>query len=276
MDVTVEAGWLGAQLREVECRARWRAGSAGRKARLPGAPTEYDGHDNGTGNADRRLMDVPRDGAGRQVAHGEGERDVTGARVDGHCDGAVAALALGGVSFAPDNVVVSWQPPGGRLASTFRLKIFRIFGGPFPREQREDRGSFPRSHFRRTVLGGGRAEWTQERHGGHKRTGEHGPPRKSAMRTPRSSGRVLGCGGMNGGCCRLSDHLSAPFQLLHLHAARTGVADCAVHAAAIIAQRMLRLQALSGFVCIILSSGKAPVPYGRVSISSAALKRSGG
>lgn len=116
MDVTVEAGWLGAQLREVECRARWRAGSAGRKARLPGAPTEWDGHDNGTGNADRRLMDVPRDGAGRQVAHGEGERDVTGARVDGHCDGAVAALALGGVSFAPDNVVVSWQPPGGRLA----------------------------------------------------------------------------------------------------------------------------------------------------------------
>ena len=37
-------------------------------------------------------------------------------------------------------------------ASTFRLKTFRIFGGPFPREQREDRGSFPRSHFRRTVL----------------------------------------------------------------------------------------------------------------------------
>ncbi len=36
--------------------------------------------------------------------------------------------------------------------STFRLKTFRIFGGPFPREQREDRGSFPRSHFRRTVL----------------------------------------------------------------------------------------------------------------------------
>jgi len=38
------------------------------------------------------------------------------------------------------------------VTSTFRLKTFRTFSGPFAREQREDRVPFLRSHFRRTVL----------------------------------------------------------------------------------------------------------------------------